>query len=175
MDPQNLVGGILTAIGDPVPIVGGFGDVSVSLYKLRGGPNRVRQQVAALKPLVQVPPDGPVCYGGYILNDDPMPPGGTLQIQTWWQRGARIMPGLRVSVRVVDADGNYVAQLDQPPVSMTFGQEHWQPGSPMLSQFTLLVPLDMPPGPAELRMILYDADGIFEPITVTVDRFEIMD
>jgi hypothetical protein len=175
MDPQNLVGGMLEAIGEPVPIPVGFGDVSVSLYKLRKRPDSLRERIARLGPPVQVPPDGPIYEGGYILNKGLMPRGGTLLVQTWWQRGAVVMPGLRISVRLYNADGNYYTQLDQPPVSSSFGQGNWQPGSPILSQFVLLVPPDMPSGPAEIRMILYDVQGAFEPITVTVDRFEIMD
>jgi hypothetical protein len=175
MDPQNLVAGIFEALGDPVPIPFGFGDVSVTLYRLRQPPDTLRERVAQLGPPVQVPPDGPIYMGGYILNQGPMPRGGTVKIQTWWRRGAVVMPGLRVSVRLYDADGNDHTQIDQPPVSASFGQENWRPGSPILSRFTLLVPPEVPSGPAEIRMILYDVQGAFEPIPVTVDQIEIVD
>jgi hypothetical protein len=175
MDPQNLVAGIFEALDDPVPIPLGFGDVSVSLYRLRQPPDTLRERVAQLGLPVQMPPDGPVYEGGYILNQGPMPRGGTVKLQTWWQRGTVVMPGLRVSVRLYDADGNDHTQIDQPPVSASFGQENWLPGSPILSRFTLLVPLDMPPGPAEVRLILYDAGGAFEPITVVVGRLDIVE
>jgi hypothetical protein len=176
MDPQNLVAGILDVIGQPVPLADspGFGDVAVSLYELRQSPDTLRERVAALQVEAQVPPDGPLYYGGYVLNEGPIPPGGTLQIQTWWQRGAAILPGLRVSLRLYGSDGSLYAQFDQPPVSPSFGQENWLPGSPILSRFTLLAPLEMPSGPAQVRMILYDAQGAFDPIMVTVDRVEIV-
>jgi hypothetical protein len=173
MDPQNLVAGIFEAVGDPVPILPGFGDVSVSLYALRQPPDMLRQRVAELGPPVQVPLGGPLYEGGYILNQGPMPRGGTVKIQTWWQRGAVVMSSFRVSLRLYDGDGNFHTQLDQPPVSPSFGQENWQPGSPILSRFTLIVPPDMPPGPAEVRLILYDMDGTFDPVTVVVGHLDI--
>jgi hypothetical protein len=175
MDPQNLVAGIFEAVGDPVPIPLGFGDVSVSLYKLRQPPDTLRERVAGLGPPVQVPLGGPIYEGGYILNQGPMPRGGTVKIQTWWQRGAAVMSGFRVSLRLYDVDGNYHTQLDQPPVSPSFGQENWQPGSPILSRFTLIVPPDMPLGPAEVRLILYDMDGAFDPVTVVIDHLDIVE
>jgi hypothetical protein len=177
MDPQNLVAGILEAIGGPQPLEGasGFGDVSVSLYDLRQYPDSLRDRVARLRPVVQVPPDGPVFYGGYALADGPIPHGGAVQIQTWWQRGVAVVPGLRVSLRLYDPAGDFYAQLDQPPVSASFGQENWLTGSPILSRFTLWVPPEIPSGVADIKMILYDVQGAFETIMVTVDRIEIVD
>ena len=175
MDPQNLVAGIFEMLGDPVPLPWGFGDVSVSLYQLRQPPDTLRERVAQLGPPVQVPLGGPIYEGGYILNEGLMPRGGTVKIQTWWRRGAVVMPDFRVSVRLYGADGNFYTQLDQPPVSASFGQENWQPGSLILSRFTVLVPPQVPPGPAEIRMILYDVGGAFEPITVMVDQLDIVD
>ena len=63
--------------------------------------------------------------------------GGRSTCKRGGSAAKRVMPGLRVSVRLYGADGNYYAQVDQPPVTASFGQEHWQIGSPILSQFTL--------------------------------------
>jgi hypothetical protein len=177
MDPQNLVAGVLEAIGDPQPLPDafGFGDVSVSLYRRNVSPRSLYERVAALTPLVQAPPDGPVYLGGYLLTAGPVPHGGIVLIQTWWRRGAAVIPGVRVSVRLYDPDGRFYAQLDQPPVSASFGQELWQTDSPILSRFTLQVPQEMPSGPAEVKLVLYDIQGTFEPITVVVGDFEVKD
>jgi mannosyltransferase len=177
MDPQNLVAGVLEAIGDlqPLPASYGFGDVSVSLYRRDASPRILYERVAALTPVTQVPPDGPTYYGGYILTGSPIPHGGTVQIHTWWKRGAAVMAGVRVSARLYDPDGKFYAQLDQPPVSASFGQELWPPDSPILSRFTLQVPQEMPSGPAEVRLVLYDIQGTFEPITVSVGGFDVED
>jgi hypothetical protein len=177
MDPQNLAEGLLEAIGDPQPLPGafGFGDVPVSLYALRDPPHALRERIDSLQPVVQTPPDGPIYLGGYVLNRSPVPHGGAVLIHTWWQRGASVMPGMRVSARLYTPDGAFYAQLDQPPVAASFGQENWRVGSAVLSRFTLWVPPEMPSGPAEVRIVLYDADGSFEPITVVVAPFEIRD
>src|SRR5690606_32534651 len=92
-----------------------------------------------------------------------------LLIHTWWERGAKVVPGLRISVRLYAADGEFYAQWDQPPVSPTFGQELWPEGVPLLSRFDqLAVPAGTPPGPAEIRLVLYDIGGAFDPFTVTL-------
>lgn len=169
MDPQNLVGGIMELIGTREPVTPGFGDVSLALYTLHTSPRAVDERVRALEPLAEVPGGGPVLLGGYLLNADPVPRGTPLLIHTWWQRGAQIVPGLRVSLRLYGADEEFYAQWDQPPVSPTFGQELWPDGVPLLSRFDqLAVPVDMPPGPAEIRAVLYDIGGAFDPFTVTL-------
>ena len=177
MDPQNLVMGILESIGDSQPLPGayGFGDVSVSLYVLHDSPGKVAEAVGELHPLVQIPPDGPIFLGGEVLNADPVPHGGIVLVHTWWQRGAVVMPGMRISARLYDPSGTFYAQHDQPPVAASFGQELWKPGSPILSRFILWVPETMPPGPAEVKLVLYDMDGTFEPITVPVGEFVVAD
>ncbi len=177
MDPQNLVAGILESIGQPQPLPDsyGFGDVSVALYVLRESPQQLRETVSSLRPVVQTPPDGPIYLGGEVINTGPVPHGGIVLIHTWWLRGEALRPGVRVSVRLYDPGGAFYAQLDQPPVAASFGQEHWRPGSPILSRFVLWVPGDMPAGPAEVKLVLYDIGGTFEPITVPVDRFTVAD
>jgi hypothetical protein len=175
MDPQNLVEGILEAIGDSQPLEGtfGFGDVAVSRYVLRESPEELRARVRAFDPVIQTPGGGPALLGGYVLNTAPVPHGGTVHVQMWWQRGEVIMPDLRISVRLYDPAGEFYVQIDQPPVAYGFGQEHWPPDVPILSQFALPVGRMMPSGRAEVRIVLYHMQGAFEPITVTIDDFEV--
>ena len=169
MDPQNLVGGLLELIGTHEPGDRGFGDVSLALYTLHASPRAAAERVRALVPLAQVPGGGPVLLGGYLLNTGPVARGAPLLIHTWWERGAKVVPGLRISVRLYAADGEFYAQWDQPPVSPTFGQELWPEGVPLLSRFDqLAVPAGIPPGPAEIRLVLYDIGGAFDPFTVTL-------
>jgi hypothetical protein len=173
MDPQDLIAGILEYVGEPQPIERPFGDVFVSLYALHDHPRSLQERVEALKPIVQTPPDGPIYYGGYVLNQGPVPHGSAVIVHTWWQRGTTVMPDMRVSVRLYDPAGNFYTQLDQPPVAPSFGQEHWQPGSMIFSRFVVWVPYDMPSGPAEVKMLIYDMGRTFEPIPVMVDSIEI--
>lgn len=169
MDPQNLTAGLLELIGTRQPVAPGFGDVSLALYTLHAAPRAAAARVQALEPLADVPGGGPALLGGYLLTPDPVQRGAPLLIHTWWERGAQIVPGLRVSVRLYSADGQFYAQWDQPPVSPTFGQDLWPADIPVLSRFDqLAVPSDMPPGSAEIRLMIYDIGGAFEPFSVTL-------
>ncbi|MBN1200447.1 MAG: hypothetical protein JXJ20_01200 [Anaerolineae bacterium] len=173
MDPQDLVAGVLEYIGEAQPIERAFGDVFVSLYNLHDSPRALYERVMALEPIAQPVPDGPVYYGGYVLDQEPVPPGGILHLHTWWQRGDPVLRNMRVSIRFYGPDDTLYAQYDQPPVAWSFGQEHWQPGTPILSRHMLWVPHDVPPGPVEVRMIIYDMQGLFEPITVSIATVEV--
>ena len=175
MDPQNLVGGMLEYLGEAEPLPGafGFGDVSLARYRLLRDPADLRARVEALQAVTQAPPDGPLFLGGYVLGADVMPRGGMVRLHTWWQRGASVMPGVRASVRLVASDGQLYAQHDQPPAGPSFGQENWAAGQPVLGRYALAVPPDMPVGPAEVRLILYDMQGAFAPVEVVVDRLTI--
>ena len=170
MDPQNLVAGILDAVGDSQPLPGayGFGDVTVSLYTLHDRPDSLVQSVDALRPSAQFPPDGPVFLGGYVLGPDTVPRGGSIAIQAWWERGIGSIPDARISVRLYDPQGNFYAQRDQPPVVATLDQTAWKAGTPILGRYTIDVPPDMPPGPAEIKLLLYDMRGTFDPVVVPV-------
>ena len=173
MDPQDLVAGVLEYVGEAQPVERAFGDVFVSLYALHDRPQALYERVTALEPVAQAPPDGPAYYGGYALEDGPVTPGSLLHVQTWWKRGETVMPDVRVSVRLYGADGALYSQIDQPPAAWSFGQEHWPPGIPILSRFALWVPPETPPGPAEVRVVRYDMQGAFEPITAPLTTIEI--
>ncbi|GEM_PF-736612 len=175
MDPQNLVAGVLEGIGEPQPLPDayGFGDVTVSLYTLHDSPRAFRERVSALTPIVVASFNGPIYLGGYVLNDAPVSRGGWVVGHTWWLRGAAIIPDLRISVRLYGPNGTFYAQHDRPVVWMGFDQEHWPPGVPILSRFALQVPEDMPPGPAEVKIIIYQMQGLFSPITAPVAPFTV--
>ena len=175
MDPQNLVAGMLDFLGEEEPLSGafGFGDVSLARYRLERLPQAWRAQVQSLMPLAQFPPDGPWYLGGYVLGDETVLPGATLHLHTWWQRGPAVHPGARLSLRLYDRDGTLVAQHDQPPVGPSFGQENWAPDMPILGRLTLAVPPDMLPGPAEVRLILYEMNSAFNPLEIRVAQLHI--
>jgi hypothetical protein len=172
MDPQDLADGILEYIGDPQPIERPFGDVIVSLYALHDQPLALAEKVGSLEPVLTVPAGGPTYFGGYVL-DETVPHGGVVQMQTWWQRGDSVLHDMRVSVRLYGSDGIVYAQLDMPPVAWSFGQEHWKYDSPILSRFALWVPYEIPSGQVEIKMVIYDMRGAFDPITVPVATFEV--
>ncbi len=175
MDPQNLVAGMLEFLGEQEPLPGafGFGDVSLALYRLERSVGDWREQVRALRPIAQYPPDGPWYLGGYILQRGPVAPGATMWVHTWWRRGESVHPDARLSLRLYAADGTLAAQHDQPPGGPSFGQENWGLETPILSRLALSVPPDMPAGLAEVRLILYEMESALEPLEIEVGRLQI--
>lgn len=169
MDPQNLTAAILNTIGErqPLPDSTGFGDIEVALYKRTAYPRAVRDRITAHPFEASFPANGPALVSAYLLAESPVAPGAVLDLHTWWQRGARIQPEARVSVRLYQGD-EFVTQIDQPPAGPAFGQDLWPVGEPVLGRYLLPVPADLAPGPAKVRIVFYDIPGSFEPFIVTV-------
>jgi hypothetical protein len=65
------------------------------------------------------------------------------------------------------------AQHDQPPAGPSFGQENWAPATPVLGRLALIVPPDMPSGPAELHVLLYEMDSTLEPLDFLLAQLQI--
>lgn len=99
-----------------------------------------------------------------------------------WQRGQRVTLTLywratehapaaldySVYVHLLDADGNWLTGWDSAPVQGAYSTLFWRPGESILDYRILPIPDDIPPGPAHLRI------GVYDPITgerlpVTVD------
>jgi len=175
MDPQNLVAGILEEIGQPEPLTGafGFGDVTITRYRLHDLPESLAHRVGALHEVAQVPPDGPVFLGGYVVGERAVAHGGTVLVHHWWRRGDTVIDDLRISARLYDAAGNFYAPVDGPPVPETLDQAHWVADQPVLGRVMLSIPTEMPIGPAEIRLVIYDMDGSFEPFSVAIDVVDI--
>lgn len=177
MDPQNVIAGLLEAVGQPEPLAGafGFGDVTVTLSRLEVRPEELRAQVDALDIYAQVPLDGPVYVGGYVVHNRPVMRGDKVQIHTWWMRGERVVADVRISARLYDTQGRFYGAIDGPPVPETLSQANWPLDQPVLGRVTLTIPAEMPVGPAEVRLVVYDMDGSFEPFDVPVDTLEVHD
>ncbi len=87
-----------------------------------------------------------------------------------WERGQRIVlslywqptaaaPPLRdysVYVHLLAADGTLLRAFDGEPAGGTYPTRFWRPGESLLDYRMLRVPEDIPPGPATLRIGLYD-------------------
>jgi hypothetical protein len=90
-------------------------------------------------------------YTGYELSTD-TPPKATL----YWQRLSARAGDYQVSLRLLDAAGNVVAQRDQRPYDDHFPTNAW-PAGVLLREKTSLPPADdLPPGEYNLVIGLYD-------------------
>ena len=96
-----------------------------------------------------------------------------------WQRGARISLTLYwrplrdvsrnydVTIDLLSPDEDLLARWRATPLQGEYPTVYWRPGALLLDYWLLVVPADVPPGPAMLRVGLVDA-GTGERLPVTV-------
>ena len=85
--------------------------------------------------------------------------GGTLALSLEWTTLREPDREATVFVHLVRPDGTMVAQRDCAPFGGRFPLPVWQPGETLIDNHLLPVPVDLAPGPYELRVGLYDAGG----------------
>ncbi len=94
--------------------------------------------------------------------------GGKAPVVIRWRRtpGGHVERGLKARVAVYDANGARVAQSDQRLLNdRHLMPAEWSEGDQPLNVYLLELPADMPPGVAEIRALVYDADTL-EPLTL---------
>jgi hypothetical protein len=79
-----------------------------------------------------------------------------------WQVLAPVGADYKVSARLLDVEGNQVAQVDDVPVHNTYPTSRWKAGETIADVYDLAVPSDTPPGPYRLLVILYEPDTLAE-------------
>lgn len=180
MDPQDLGAGLFELLGRTRNVEGDYGDVALSLYRLRDPPQMLRQRLAEAVPRPISPVGGAELLDAYIVPNGAITPNDSMMVHLWWLRGETPRPDLRVSVRLMDREGNlrkpdgaFYCAADQPPGTWAFLEPRWEPGKPVLSRIWMWVPQEMPLGPASVIMVVYDVQGAFEPVTVPLIQFEV--
>jgi len=81
--------------------------------------------------------------------------GSTLPVALRWLPHNKIDAYYSASVRLVNEDGEKVANVDRQPVVSTL---LWEPEVPVGDTFELAVPQDIPPGKYLLEVLMYQAD-----------------
>jgi len=80
----------------------------------------------------------------------------------YWQVLAPVAADYKVSARLLDAEGNQIAQIDDAPVHNTYATSRWKTGETIADVYDLAVPSDTPSGPYRLLVILYEPDTLAE-------------
>ena len=86
----------------------------------------------------------------------------TMRLTLHWQVLAPVGADYKVSARLLDAEGNQIAQVDNVPVHNTYPTSGWKTGEPIADVYDLAVPPDTPSGPYRLLVILYEPDTLAE-------------
>lgn len=107
---------------------------------------------------------------GYQAGDDPLTPGGRLDLLTIWQVAQQPQASLKLFVHLIDAEGQVVAQHDGLDMQTTL----LQPGDQFAQLHTIQLPDTLPSTAYALQLGVYDADtAVRLPIPVddaTADR-----
>ncbi|MCB9158331.1 MAG: hypothetical protein H6644_00465 [Caldilineaceae bacterium] len=98
-------------------------------------------------------------------------PGETLLVDLTWVADARPDQAYHVSVQLLDAANQVIAQHDGAPGGGATPTDAWKPGAPVRDRHALVVPFGTPPGVYRLAVALYDpATGARLPVSgPTVD------
>jgi len=86
----------------------------------------------------------------------------TVRLTLHWQVLAPVDADYKVSARLLDGEGNQVAQVDGVPVHNTYPTSRWKVGETITDVYDLAVPLDTPAGQYRLLVILYEPDTLAE-------------
>jgi len=86
----------------------------------------------------------------------------TLRLTLHWQVLALVGADYKVSARLLDGEGNQVAQTDNVPVHNTYPTSRWKMGEIIADVYDLAIPPATPPGPYRLLVILYEPDTLAE-------------
>jgi hypothetical protein len=87
-----------------------------------------------------------------------------------WQRGEKIILTLywrptdqapppqdfSIYIHLLDADGQWLTGWDGGPLQNAYSTRFWRPGESLLDYWELRIPADIPRGPAQLRIGMYD-------------------
>ncbi len=86
----------------------------------------------------------------------------TVRLTLHWQVIATVGADYKVSARLLDVEGNQVAQIDDVPVHSTYPTSRWKAGETLADVYDLTVPSDTPSGQYRLLVILYEPDTLAE-------------
>jgi hypothetical protein len=136
-----------------------FMDIPLVLFSRRAG---VKVQPEPLPAAAEVHPvtvdfNRQVQLTGYHL-DQPLQPGGSLDLTLFWQAKTPITIDFTVFVQLVGAaNTTIVAQADGKPQDGFYPTNYWQPGETIIDRHTVPLPGDLPPGNYDLLLGFYEA------------------
>lgn len=81
--------------------------------------------------------------------------GDVLPLELTWQTNVPPANDYRLSVRLVNRQGDIFAQSDWPPLATAGPPSTWPPGQPVSDRRGLWLPPDIPPGQYGLQFVVY--------------------
>jgi 4-amino-4-deoxy-L-arabinose transferase-like glycosyltransferase len=96
---------------------------------------------------------------GYAVAGDSFAPGDVLPVLLLWEAETPIPERYKVTVQVLDAAGQLVAQHDSEPSGGFAPTDGWVPGQVVVDRHGVLLPTDLAPGHYSLVVALYNTVG----------------
>ena len=84
------------------------------------------------------------------------------QLRLWWRTPDGLGQRLKVSARLVNADGQTVAAVDAEPVANTYPTTAWRPGEVVTDVYDIPLPAGLPPGDYAPAVVVYDPSTALE-------------
>lgn len=82
--------------------------------------------------------------------------GDVLLVGLHWQTSAPLTARYKVTLQLLDATNQVIAQRDSEPVGGSAPTDQWQPNTPVIDNHGLAIPVGTPPGSYALILALYD-------------------
>jgi len=109
---------------------------------------------------------------GCSLPTQPVPGGEKVEVTLLWQALRPISADYRLSLRVIDDQGQERATSDGRLASYIYPTSRWRPGALVVGRHDVGLPLGLPPGEYGLAMRVYRY-GAPGAQTVTLGRFQV--
>ena len=78
------------------------------------------------------------------------------ELSLWWRAPGGLGQRLKISARLVNADGQTVAAVDSEPVANTYPTTAWRPGEIITDVYDIPLPAGLPPGDYTPTVVVYD-------------------
>jgi hypothetical protein len=108
-----------------------------------------------------------ITLGSYSLQDDQAKAQELLALTLFWQARGAIDQNYKVFVHLVDREGQLITQRDGEPAGGLRPTSTWAVGETIPDRVGLLLPMDIPPGEADLLVGMYDP--------TTLERLPVLD
>jgi mannosyltransferase len=92
---------------------------------------------------------------GYTLTGSRFAPGDILPVTLFWEAQAPVTERYKVTIQLIDATGQLVAQHDAEPGDGLNPTDIWDPGQVMADRYGVILPPDLPSGHYTLIAGLY--------------------
>jgi hypothetical protein len=90
------------------------------------------------------------------------------RLRLWWRTPNGVRDRLKVSARLLNADGQLVAAVDAEPVANAYPTTSWLPGEVIADAYEIPLPIGLPPGDYVPLVVVYDPETGAEQGRVTL-------